>query len=120
MPEENDGRKIIIAGGDGDTYARGNVQLAQGTETRPCCVCRSWEKDKNKIIKHFHSKKLRLMPDGCFETPIALDFPGRQSMRLNPNDFGWCRKDGMPTGDLATCENFTMVQTAAELASRIK
>lgn len=106
--------------GDGEHHAKGQIELARGTEQQPCCMCRAWEKDQKRLIEHFMSKGLEAQPDGSFITPIAKDIPGRKSLRLHPANMGFCRKQTMPTDDLATCDDFEAVRTMSELGSRIK
>lgn len=111
-------QRIIPTGGDGETTATGQVEMVKGYETRPCAMCRSWEKDEKRIVEFFISKGLTLTSDGKFITPIAKDV-GRVSQTLDPKKFGFCRKDMIPTEDLATCEGFQPVRTTEELRSRI-
>lgn len=113
-------KRLQIVGGDGDESAAGRVEMVKGNETRPCCLCRSWEKNKRRLVEHLMAHGLTPRPDGTFETPIAKDIPGRKSMILNPDNMGFCRRDVLPTDDLATCENWEAVRTASELESRIK
>lgn len=104
----------------GDEYARGDVEVVQGKEKRPCMSCKSWEKDEHRLIEHLLWKGLEPRPDGKFITPIAKDFPGRRSLVIDPKSWGFCRLETRPTDCLATCPAWQPVKTAAELASRIR
>lgn len=111
---------IEITGGDGDQAALGDIELATGMERNPCLLCRNFEKDKQKLIRHLMACKLEPDENGHFLTPIAKDFPGRKSLKINPNTFGFCRMDGIVVDMLGTCDSFTAVRTSGELESRIK
>lgn len=111
---------IKITGGDGTTEARGQIEMATGVEQRPCCLCRSFEMDRPKLIRHLLRHKLTPNEDGTFTTPIVKDFPGRKSMVIDPKTYGWCRRDTIPVDMLATCPAFQPVRTSSELESRIK
>lgn len=111
---------IRPTGGDGDRGAAGKVEMISGLEDRPCVMCKSWEYDVPKLIRHLMSKKLTLLPNGHFLTPIAKDFPGRKSLILDPVKNGFCRYECSVTEDLATCENWNPVRTVSELQSRLK
>lgn len=111
---------IRIVGGDGDREARGQIEMATGMEPKPCCMCRSFEQDQPKLIRHLLRNRLIANPDGTFTTPIAKDFPGRKPMTIDPKTYGWCRRDTIPVDILATCPAWTLVRTTSELESRIK
>jgi hypothetical protein len=120
MSNENDGWKPITPiTGDGDRSASGKVETVMAHETRPCCMCRSWEKDEHRLIEHFIAHGLKIKDDGTFITPIALDFPGRKSLVLNPKKMGFCRLETRPTDDLATCERWSPVTRVSDLSRRI-
>lgn len=103
-----------------DTEAQGRIAPITGKEAQPCCMCRSWEHDKKKLIEHLLSMGLEVAPDGSFVTPIVKDVPGRISLKIHPDRYGYCRLQGHVTEDLATCERWEPVRFASELASRIK
>lgn len=109
-----------IVSGDGDREAGGKIDLATGLEQRPCCVCRSFEKDSSRLQRHIIAKGLIVDGDGNFETPIAKDFKGRRSLKLNLHNFGWCRRNAEVVDALATCPAWKPVRTSSELESRIK
>lgn len=104
----------------GEDFASGKVEMVRGNEERPCCMCRSWERDEKKLIEHLLSHGLVAREDGCFVTPIAKDIPGRKSLVLNPKQMGFCRLECRPTDDLASCERWTMVTRIEDLASRVR
>jgi hypothetical protein len=111
---------IRIVGGDGDHVARGEIEMATGIEQRPCCMCRSFEQDRPKLIRHLLRNKLTPDENGVFRTPIAKDIPGRKSLVIDPRTYGWCRRDTIVVDMLATCPAWTLVRTTSELESRIK
>lgn len=112
-------QQIKITGGDGDTRATGQIEMATGLESKPCLMCKSFERDQPKLIRHL--LRLKLTPDenGIFTTPIAKDIPGRQSLKLDPRSYGWCRKQTIVVDMLATCPDWTLTRTFDELASRV-
>lgn len=110
---------IKITGGDGDSIATGQIEMAHGLEQRPCLMCKSFEKDRDKLIRHLIRTRLTLLPDGTFETPIAKDIPGRKSLRIDPRSYGWCRRDTIVVDMLATCPAWALATSISELASRI-
>lgn len=113
-------QRIQIVGGDGDRAAAGEIDLATGMETRPCLNCKSFEADRTRLIQHIVA--MGLVPDanGIFETPIAKDFKGRRSLKLDVRNFGWCKKDCCVVDMLASCPRFRPLRTAEELATRIR
>jgi hypothetical protein len=113
-------QRSIITGGDGVRTAASRIDLATGKEENPCFLCRSFEKSDRRLREYFASRGLTPLPDGSYETPIAKDFKGRKSLRIHPQNYGWCRRDAIATDILATCLNFTQVRTASEMESRIK
>lgn len=112
-------QQIRITGGDGDRSATGQIEMAHGLEQHPCLMCRSFEKDRDKLVRHLIRLKLTPDENGIFTTPIAKDIPGRQSLKLDPRNFGWCRKQTLVVDMLATCPDWTLTRTFDELASRI-
>lgn len=111
---------IKITGGDGDRSASGQIELAHGLEERPCLSCRSFEKDTPRLIRHLLRHKLTPDENGIFTTPIAKDFPGRVSMRIDPRSSGFCRRDAIVVDMLATCPEYKSVRTVSEFESRIR
>jgi len=103
----------------GNEAAKGVVDLATGLETNPCFLCKSWEKDERKLVQHFKAHNLIIEPDGTIETPIIKDDPQRRTMKLKIQQMGWCRRDCVPTDDLATCQNFNQVKQKAYMRSRL-
>ena len=113
-------QRSVITGGDGVRTAESRIDLATGKEENPCFLCRSFEKSDRRLIEYFRSRGLTPLPDGSYETPIAKDFKGRKSLRIHPQNYGWCRRDAIATDILATCTAFQQVRTASEMESRIK
>lgn len=114
-------RPIELVGGDGQQDAAGRVELATGTEQNPCCMCKSWENvDQKRLVEFILSKGLKPNEQGHFETPIAKDYQGRKSLVLNPEVSGYCRRDGIVTDMLATCENWAPTKTLAEFQNRMR
>jgi hypothetical protein len=112
-------RGIKPVSGDGTTHAGGIVEPITGKEQKPCCMCRSWEKDEKKLIQHLMSLGLEANPDKSFTTPIAKDLPGRVSLKIYPARSGFCRLESTVTEDLASCEKWELVRFISELASRL-
>ena len=109
-----------IVSGDGDRAAGGTIDLATGLEQKPCCLCKSFEKDVSRLQRHIIAKGLEVDAAGNFTTPIAKDFAGRRSLKLNIHNFGWCRRNCEVVDLMATCPAWKPVRTASELESRIK
>ena len=113
-------QRIQIVGGDGDTVASGVVEMATGQEERPCLICRKWENVETKrVVEHFLARGLVAQPDGTFTTPIVKDYPGRKSLVLDPRNFGFCRRDLLPTDAQATCENWVPTKRLSEFQDRM-
>lgn len=89
-------------------------------EPRPCLMCVNFEKDEAKVRDYCRAYKLTEDENGNFLTPIAKDFPGRQSLVLDPKNFGFCRSQGTLTDMLATCPDWRQVRTESEFQGRIK
>lgn len=113
-------QKIRVTGGDGDRAAAGVIDLAQGMEPRPCMNCKSFEMDRSRLEQHLLAQGLKPDALGMFETPIAKEFKGRRSLKLDPRNFGWCRKECSVVDMLATCPAWTPISTREDLASRIR
>lgn len=112
---------VLLTGGDGDRAAKGAIEMAAGTEARPCCMCRSWEGgEPEKLTRYLLAKGLKPNAAGKFETPIAKDFKGRKSLEIDPKSYGYCRRDGIPTDMLATCENWKPTITEADFKRRMR
>ncbi len=113
-------QKPIITGGDGETVANSRIQLASGTEQRPCMLCRSFENPgQNRVAEYCLARGLKVREDGTFDTPIAKDFPGRKSLVLDPANYGFCRKDTILTDRLATCARWRMTKFVTELQQKL-
>jgi hypothetical protein len=110
---------IQITGGDGEQSATGRVNLATGIEQRPCIMCRRFEKDQKRLVEHLLAKGLVPDGDGKFTTPIAKDFPGRKPMKIDPTEFGYCRRDGIITDMMATCEAWSPTKSIVDLKRKI-
>lgn len=126
MSDDTGWKPIHTSGGIIDTRhdevvgAEGVVEMATTAEPHPCMLCRAFEKDERRLVNHLIASGLRPEPDGTFETPIAKDFKGRNSLKIHPASWGFCRKHTHPVDMMATCPDFQVVRTASELASRIK
>lgn len=118
----DDWKPIEITGGDGNSTASGTINLDRAVETRPCMMCRSFEKDNTKLAQHLRARGLTPDAAGYFHTPIAKDFPGRaeKALKIYLPDYGYCRKECMPVDMQATCERWEQVRTTSELATRIR
>jgi hypothetical protein len=95
--------------------------MATGVELRPCMMCAKWERVETKrVVQHFMAHGLEVQPDGTFKTPIVKDFPGRKSLVLDPHDFGFCRRDLLPTDMQSTCAAWTATTTKTDLQRRLR
>ncbi len=113
-------QRIKIVGGDGDQAAHGVVELAKGTEVRPCCMCVKLDVvDKKRMVEHFMANGLEVQPDGRFATPIVKDYPGRKSLKLDPANFGFCRRDLIAVDLQATCSNWSPTKRLGDLQARL-
>jgi hypothetical protein len=120
MPIDDTGwRKPIVTQTPGET-PKGVIQMKTGLENKPCFMCKSWEKDTRKLIQHFKAKGLTPDAEGYYTTPIVQDFDNRKSLRINPREYGYCRRLCMPTGDTCTCPDWQLTQTRSELALKVK
>jgi hypothetical protein len=106
-----------------DLGAYGEIEAVTGLESRPCCMCKSFDAvDPNRLIRHILSKGLRPRADGKFESPIKDDFKGqaRANMTLDPKGSGMCTRDVIIVEGLATCENWSPTRTMAEFQARMR
>lgn len=111
---------IRIVGGDGEQTATGLIDLATGKETRPCLMCRKWENvATTRVVEYFLARGLEPQPDGTFKTPIVKDYPGRRSLVLDPKNFGFCRRDLIPTDAQATCDEWVPTKRLSEFQDRM-
>jgi hypothetical protein len=104
--------------GDGTNAAAGKVAMQKALEQRPCYLCRSWEKDERRLVRHIRSAKLTLMPDGSFESPAQKDRDGKP-MKLHVDRCGYCKRDGIVTEDEATCLQWTQVSRREDMRARL-
>lgn len=113
-------QSIRIVGGDGDQTATGLIDLATGKETQPCLMCRKWENVATaRVVEYFLARGLEAQPDGKFKTPIVKDYPGRKSLVLDPKNFGFCRRDLIPTDAQATCDGWVPTKHLSEFQDRM-
>lgn len=110
------GTKNVIADG---TQVVADIEMPHTAEQRPCYACRSWEKDRKRLIEYLLAQGLVAQPDGKFVTPIAKDIPGRKSLILDPKSFGWCRRDCRVTEMEATCSDWELVAKVEDMMSRV-
>jgi hypothetical protein len=109
-------KKVNIVGGDGDQYARGLVQPTTGIETRPCMVCRSFEKPGlDKMLRHFLSYGCTVLPDGRVQSPRPKAAKQGAGLKIDPKDFGFCRRQGIAVDMGATCTDWEQKRTRSEM-----
>lgn len=114
-------QQIRIVGGDGDQAAHGQIDMATGVETRPCVMCRRWDNvGPKRVAEHLMARGLEAASDGTFVTPIAKDFPGRKSLRLDPRNFGFCKRDMILTDSMSSCPAWAPTRTEAEFKQRMR
>lgn len=120
LPTDTGWQPIVVDGGDGSQNARGHIELARGREFRPCMMCKSFEKDENRLVQHLIARGLKPQPDGSFISPIAIDVRDRKPMRINPKNSGYCRREGSVVEWNATCEKWQPTVLIADLAKKIR
>ena len=98
---------------------KGLITPSTGTEVQPCFTCKAWEKDNRKLIQYLLARKLGAADAGYFETPIARDFQGRTSLKIHPRDFGYCRRQCMPTHMNASCPEWKPTLFINDLQAKI-
>jgi len=119
MPIDDTGwRKPELVRESGE--AKGLVRMPTVTQEKPCFACRHFENDNAKLIQHLLARGLTPDADGFFTTPIAREIEGRESLRIHPRDFGWCRKDCIVTGMVATCKAWDPTQFREEMAAKVR
>lgn len=106
---------IVTEGGE----TKGVIQPATGLEKNPCMLCRSFEKDTRKLIQHWVARGLKPDAEGYYVTPIVQDFDNRTSMRVHPDDYGYCRRNCYTTHMRTTCADFVATATRDELALKL-
>jgi len=113
-------KPITVTGGGGPDGVKGLVQQVTGIQTKPCNMCRSWEKNDRRIREVVHAaKNIVLLPDGTMKHKIDLDVPDRQTQTFNINDFGWCRYWTQLAQQLASCEMWTPTRTVSDLMRKL-
>jgi hypothetical protein len=98
---------------------KGQIALASGLEKQPCMLCKSFEKDVRRLRQHLAAQGLTPDKNGFYETPIAKEIAGRRSLKIKPRDYGWCRRNGGVVHMNATCPDFVITQTRADLAGKL-
>jgi hypothetical protein len=120
LPTDTGWQPIIIDGGDGSQAASGHIDMLSGRESRPCIMCKSFEKDENRLVQHLIARGLKAQPDGSFISPIAMDMRDGQPMRIFPKKSGYCRREGSVPEDAATCEKWQPTTLIKDLARKIR
>jgi hypothetical protein len=120
LPTDTGWKPIIVDGGDGSNSAAGHIEMATGREFRPCIMCKSFEKDENRLVQHLIARGLKPQADGSFISPIAVDMRDGDPMRIYPKKSGYCRREGSVPEDTATCEKWAPVLLVDDLRRRIK
>lgn len=98
----------------------GAIVPATGLEQKPCMMCKSFENDQRRLMQHLQAHGLRPDENGFYETPIAKEVKGRRSLKINPRDMGWCRRNGGVVHMNATCEDFKPTETRNDLALKLQ
>lgn len=121
MPHMADEKSNLTGVVGGDDYARGLVEPVTGLEQRPCCMCKSFEKNDARLRQHIASKKfMAIDADGTFYSVIDKDMPGRKGLKYNIRDFGWCRMQTIITDQLQTCELWSPTRSVSDLLRKIQ
>lgn len=112
MSTDEDGLRVIQTA-DGPV---GQVGIASGLEQKPCLTCRKWDKNPRKLMQYLRAQGLKPDADGNYTTTIVQ---GRQQIKINPNTWGFCKRDFIPTDMRASCKNWAEIRSREELATRI-
>jgi len=118
----HDPKPVNIVAGDGETYARGVVESTRAIATKPCFMCKAFDKpDLSRVIGHFMQPRYhcKLLPDGRIQGPKPPKDQGR-AMIIDPKDFGWCRADGIATDMQATCPRWEQKSKREEMQGRAR
>lgn len=103
-----------------DVSAYGAVEMVSGLESKPCCMCKSFDgASEEKVVRHLIARGLKPRLDGKFETPIAKDFKGRVSMVLDPKGSGYCMRDSIIVEGLASCDEWKPTITISDFQRRM-
>jgi hypothetical protein len=97
--------------------AKGVISSPTGVEEKPCFTCSHWIKNNRRVMQHFIAHGLEADENGHYQVPTRLY--NRSSIKVDPKEWGWCPKLGMPTAMLATCEDWQPTTLAHELARKI-
>jgi hypothetical protein len=106
-----------------DLGAYGAVEMVNGKEEAPCCMCKSFEDtDPAKLVRFVVARGLTMRADGKLDMPIKNDFKKekRANMVFDPKGSGLCRRDVIPVEALATCENWQPTRTISEFQQRFR
>ncbi len=119
-PTDTGWQRPVIDSGDGETSAKGHIELAKAHEFKPCMGCKSWEKDTKRLVQHLIARKLKPQPDGTFVSPIAVDMKDKKPLRIDPASFGFCRREGSVTDMLATCEKWQPTLLIEDMRKKLR
>ncbi len=97
----------------------GVVQMASATEAKPCFTCKRWHKDNRKLMQFIKAHGLTPDQNGIYTLRIP-ELPNRQSIAVDPKDWGFCLSLAMPTHMNATCDNWRARETAADMEGLVK
>ena len=112
-------QRVIPTAGD-DQAAVGQVEMVSGAEVRPCFMCRSWEKDTDRLIRHLRSfKSVEMRPDGKFVARHNRELD-REGLVMDPKNFGFCRLTSNVSEDRASCPHWQPTKRAEDLARKIE
>lgn len=114
MSTASDWKPIVPLVGDGDREIGGVVAPTLKLEQRPCVNCRAFEKEPERLERHFRAHGLTI-DNGIVTTPIAKNFPGRKSMKIDLAIMGWCRLEVMPVDEQASCQRWVPVSRLAAI-----
>lgn len=111
-------RKPIVTTENGLPTA--TIVPATGLEKQPCFMCRSFDKDERKLRQYYEAHGLVPNTEGLYETPITQDFDNRKSLQVDVKNFGFCRRHDYVTDMRATCGDFQITTSRADLMRKIR
>ncbi len=90
-------------------------------EAKPCFTCKHWHKDNRKLMQYIHAHGLTPDQNGIYTLRMP-DFPDRQSIKVDPKDWGFCLTLAMPThmNAGAKCPHWKIREVAADMRGLVK
>lgn len=101
--------------------AAGVVKMDTATEATPCYLCKNWHKDTRKLMQYIQAHGLTPDANGIYTLRLP-DFPERQSIQVDPKDWGFCLTLAMPThmDAGAQCPHWRLREVREDMKGLIK